>query len=69
MSDNSHLVQTVPLDRAVLCENCQLITESTGPDCGYCGSKAITNLQKLLERSSDATTETLPPSDRSGVTP
>jgi DNA-directed RNA polymerase subunit RPC12/RpoP len=43
------IVQSVPLARAVLCEDCSLITESSGAVCGYCGSRAITSLQKMLE--------------------
>lgn len=46
MSDS---LQTVPLARAVLCADCDVITDSTGAVCGYCGSRAITSLQKMLE--------------------
>lgn len=42
-------LQVVPLARAVLCADCDLITESTGSTCVYCGSRAVTSLQKMLE--------------------
>lgn len=40
---------SVPLDLAVLCENCQTISNSRGDRCGVCGSQAILSLKPILD--------------------
>jgi hypothetical protein len=34
----------IPLERAVLCKNCQTISTSVAPRCGLCGSEQIRRL-------------------------
>ena len=41
---------SIPLILAVLCEDCKHITISYHHECARCGSKAIVNLQALLEK-------------------
>ena len=40
----------IPLNRAVLCEDCQMITQATQSVCLACGSKSIYSLQAMLEK-------------------
>ena len=42
----------IPLNRAVLCEDCQMITQATQSVCLACGSRAIYSLQAMLEKGS-----------------
>lgn len=42
--------QSIPLARAILCEDCARISDSTTDRCGYCNSKAVMNLAKVLDR-------------------
>jgi hypothetical protein len=39
----------IPLDRAVLCEDCQCITLRDGNRCTYCNSTAIMSLTLWLQ--------------------
>lgn len=43
-------VESVRLDRAQLCEDCHMITESTNNHCPVCGSHSVMPLAKVLER-------------------
>jgi hypothetical protein len=49
--------QLIPLLTAVLCEECERISESPNETCVGCGSKAITNLSRLLAKESPMLTE------------
>lgn len=40
--------EVVSLERAVLCADCELITESTTDSCGICGSRALLDLSRTL---------------------
>jgi hypothetical protein len=43
-------VEIIPLDRAVLCANCNCITASTNGHCVACGSReSLLNLARLLD--------------------
>ena len=41
-------VQIIPIARAVLCANCDAITEAQNGHCIACGSRSIVQLEKLL---------------------
>ena len=41
----------VCLQRAVLCVNCEVISEGNNAHCDACGSQALLNLNKLLNGS------------------
>ena len=41
--------QAVPLDRAVLCEDCRQITAAQNGHCPVCGSAALASLANFLE--------------------
>lgn len=46
-----HVVETVPLREAVLCEDCQTISRRTMTrECAVCGSQATLDLNKVLNR-------------------
>lgn len=46
-----HVVETVPLCEAVLCEDCQTISRRTMTrECAVCGSQATLDLAKILNR-------------------
>lgn len=49
--------QLIELDKAVLCEQCHRISESTGETCLGCGSKAITNVARMLAKESPMLSE------------
>ncbi|MDE2099415.1 MAG: hypothetical protein KGL39_19340 [Patescibacteria group bacterium] len=40
----------IPLEIAVLCMDCDCITDSRS-DCGRCGSSAVVNVRRLLEHT------------------
>lgn len=40
---------SIPLNRAVLCQNCERISDSNGK-CAVCGSEALMSVQKVLDR-------------------
>lgn len=42
-------IQMVPLSQAILCENCQTVSNGTDHSCPACGSQAVVNLQRLIE--------------------
>lgn len=43
-------IEAVPLEKAVLCEDCRQITAATNGHCQMCGSTALMNLAKVLQR-------------------
>jgi hypothetical protein len=45
----------VCLNRAVLCVNCEVISEGNNAYCDACGSEALLNLNKLLSTSHKST--------------
>ena len=47
---SSVVVESIPLNRAVLCQDCAMITAAENGHCPVCESKALTNLEKLLNR-------------------
>jgi hypothetical protein len=38
---------SIPVEKAVYCENCQTVSTSSGPRCGLCGSEDIARLVTL----------------------
>lgn len=43
-------IQSIPFDRATLCEDCNMVTESVGVACVVCGGLALVNLRRLVEK-------------------
>ena len=43
-------VSIIPLAHAVLCEDCQHVTDTTGSLCLRCGSRALHNVSTWLDR-------------------
>lgn len=41
---------SIPLSRAVLCQNCESVSDATGPTCPVCQSEALMSIQKVLDR-------------------
>jgi hypothetical protein len=41
-------VEIIPVGRAVLCANCNCITESTDAHCRSCGSLSVFNIERML---------------------
>lgn len=39
---------SVPIERAVFCENCETVSNSSGQRCGVCGSEQIMELAPLV---------------------
>ena len=44
----------LPLRSAVLCVNCEFISNATGSYCPACGSPSLFGMQKVLDRDSPA---------------
>jgi hypothetical protein len=44
---------SIPVQKAVYCENCERVSNSAWPRCGLCGSESIVDLLSLLGGSSD----------------
>lgn len=44
----SQVIGRVPLLNAVLCVDCEYISEATSDVCGVCGGRSLTNLGRLL---------------------
>jgi hypothetical protein len=42
------VITCVPLQNAVLCADCECISESNNDVCGVCGGRALVNLGRLL---------------------
>jgi len=47
------MIEAIPLDRAVICLNCPMITASTNDCCSYCGCKGVVSLAKWLNRTEE----------------
>lgn len=43
------LLVSIPVERAVYCENCERVSNSTNFRCGVCGSEAILSLRWLID--------------------
>ena len=41
-------LNTVPLVNAVLCADCEVISDSSGEVCSVCGSRSLLNLGRVL---------------------
>jgi hypothetical protein len=39
---------SIPLEKAVYCENCKTVSSSSGQRCGLCGSEHIVRLAPLM---------------------
>lgn len=39
---------SIPVEKAVYCENCETVTTSSGKRCGLCGSEALLKLAPLF---------------------
>jgi hypothetical protein len=39
---------SIPVEKAVYCENCQTVSSSRGKRCGLCGSEPIMELAALV---------------------
>jgi hypothetical protein len=42
------LIESIPLDRAVLCMDCEVITMATNGHCPVCGGRGLARVQTLL---------------------
>jgi hypothetical protein len=51
---------SIPVQKAVYCENCKRVSNSAWPRCGLCGSELIVDLLSLLGGSSDPDPTPLP---------
>ena len=40
---------SIPVEKAVYCENCETVSNSTRRRCGVCGSEAIFSLTTLID--------------------
>jgi hypothetical protein len=45
-----HCLVSIPVDKAIYCENCKNITNSPSERCGKCGSKLVLRLATLIHR-------------------
>jgi hypothetical protein len=41
----------IPLQQAVLCANCEVVSDSTNGHCVVCGSPSLLNLARVLDGS------------------
>ena len=44
---------SIPLDKAVYCENCAMVSSSARQRCGLCGSEQIVRLAPLFQGPCD----------------
>ena len=44
---------SIPLEKAVYCENCTMVSSSARQRCGLCGSEMITGLATLFTEPPD----------------
>jgi hypothetical protein len=42
------ILNTVPLINAVLCADCEVISDSSGEVCSVCGSRSLLNVARVL---------------------
>ena len=47
------MANSIRLLEAVLCANCEMITDSTGESCVVCGSKSLLSLARVLGGSAE----------------
>jgi hypothetical protein len=47
-SKSETALNTVPLLNAVLCADCEVISDSSGDVCSVCGSRSLLNLGRVL---------------------
>ena len=48
-------VESIPLDEAVLCEDCKVITRAKNNHCLVCGGHSIVSLARILDRKAQET--------------
>jgi len=53
MADALAELEVVPLDRAVLCVNCESITAAVCEGCPVCGSPSLMLLARVLEEKEE----------------
>lgn len=46
--DSEPTLNTIPLLQAVLCADCEVISDSAGEICRVCGSRSLLNLGRIL---------------------
>jgi hypothetical protein len=46
--DPEPILNSIPLLHAVLCADCEIISDSAGEVCGVCGSRSLLNLGRIL---------------------
>ncbi len=51
------VVNSVPLLNAILCADCECISESRNDVCGVCGGRSLVNLGRLLGSAAQNETE------------
>lgn len=44
---------SIPLEKAVYCENCHMVSSSARQRCGLCGSERIVRIARLIPKPSD----------------
>jgi hypothetical protein len=44
---------SIPVGKAIYCQHCENITNSSPKHCGKCGSASVLNLAKLIEQLPD----------------
>ena len=49
-------INSVPLLKAVLCADCESISESRSEVCGVCGGRSLVNLGRLLRSAMESET-------------
>ena len=52
---------SIPLEKAVYCENCDMVSSSARPRCGLCGSERIVELAPLFSGPCDPGSPPAPP--------
>ena len=52
-------IETIPLNEALLCVNCGVISRSTS-DCICCGSQSLLHLARVLGEEENSTRSTIP---------
>jgi hypothetical protein len=61
MFDGDPELISMPLSRAMLCTNCERVSNSRQLRCGVCGSDAVLALATVLGREDPAPPEPTPP--------
>jgi len=44
---------SIPLEKAVYCENCKMVSSSARQRCGLCGSERIVHMARLIPEPLD----------------